>query len=99
MRLFRRLAAFDHDGFDFAGASPAEDAGVVVFGRIETSDALLERRKLDDDKAMELVRTSMIWKRPPRASTRPPYLAMMAGTRSVYFLYSTGSVMRERATQ
>src|SRR5215470_4881220 len=41
----------------------------------------------------------MIWKRPPRASTRPPYLAKMAGMRSVYFLYATGSMMRERATQ
>src|SRR5581483_6138056 len=42
---------------------------------------------------------SMIWKRPPRASTLPPNLAMMPGTRSVYFLYSTGSLIFERATQ
>src|SRR4029079_6523573 len=42
---------------------------------------------------------SMISKRPPRATTLPPNLAMMAGTRSVYFLYSTGSLIFERATQ
>jgi hypothetical protein len=41
----------------------------------------------------------MIWNFPPRASTLPPYLAMMPGTRSVYFLYSTGSLIFARATQ
>ena len=42
---------------------------------------------------------TMIWKRPPLASTLPPNLAIMPGTRSVYFLYSTGSLTLDRATQ
>src|SRR5207253_9232835 len=50
-------------------------------------------------KRWNLSGPSMIWKRPPRARTLPPYLAMIAGTRSVYFLYSAGSLIRERATQ
>ncbi len=41
----------------------------------------------------------MIWYWPPRASTRPPCAAMMAGTRSVYFLYCTGSLMTQRESQ
>src|SRR6202042_2672116 len=41
----------------------------------------------------------MIWNLPPRARTLPPCLAMIAGTRSVYFLYSAGSLIFERATQ
>jgi len=34
----------------------------------------------------------------PRPGTEPS-VAMIAGTRSVYFLYSTGSLILERATQ
>src|SRR5215467_7016436 len=50
-------------------------------------------------KRWNLCGPSMIRWRPPRARTLPPYLAMIAGTRSVYFLYSTGSLIFERATQ
>src|SRR5665213_1911616 len=50
-------------------------------------------------KRWNLSGPSMIWNLPPRAKTLPPNLAMMAGTRSVYFLYSTGSLILERATQ
>lgn len=50
-------------------------------------------------KRWNLSGPSMIWNLPPRARTLPPCLAMMPGTRSVYFLYSTGSLIFERATQ
>src|SRR5262249_36769880 len=52
-----------------------------------------------DTKRGNLAGPPMIGNRPPRARTLPPYLAMIAGTRSVYFLYSTGSLIFERATQ
>src|SRR5580658_3820098 len=54
--LSGRFAAFDHDGLDLAGAAPAEGRRFVVFLRRETGDALLQRRKLDDDEALKLVR-------------------------------------------
>jgi predicted ABC-type ATPase len=42
---------------------------------------------------------SSVWQCPPRASTFAPYFARIAGTRSVYFLYSTGSLTLPRASQ
>src|SRR5262245_16947142 len=50
-------------------------------------------------KRWDLSGPPMIWKRPPRASTFPPHLAMMRGTRPVCRLYSPGSLIYHRATQ
>src|SRR6266568_5142234 len=42
----------------FAGAVPApKGRGLLVFGRVEALDALFERRKLDDDEAVEFLGT------------------------------------------
>src|SRR6266851_4291406 len=50
-------------------------------------------------KRWNLSGPSMMRNLPPRASTLPPWRATMPGTRSVYFLYSTGSMILDRATQ
>ena len=52
--LLRRLQSFDHHDLDFAGAASAEGRGLLVFLGCEAGDALLEGRKLDDHKALEL---------------------------------------------
>src|SRR5260370_25260155 len=49
-----RIAAFDNNRFDFAGAAAAEGGGTVVFGRGEAANALLEGWKLDQCEAVEL---------------------------------------------
>src|SRR5262249_41149697 len=54
--LARRIAAFDNDGLHFARAVAAESRGTVIFRRGEARDALLEGRKLDHDKPLELGR-------------------------------------------
>src|SRR5262249_60775348 len=48
--------AFDHDGFDLAGAATPEGGGCIVFRRSEAGDALPEGRKFDHDEPMEFVR-------------------------------------------
>src|SRR5215470_1052982 len=52
-----RLYAFDHDGFDLAGAAPPEGGGCIIFRRSETGGALFKGRKFDHDETMEFVRT------------------------------------------
>src|SRR6516164_1425160 len=54
--LARRVAAFDHDDLDLAGAVSAEGRGAVVFGRGEAGDPLLEGRELDHHEAVEFGR-------------------------------------------
>src|SRR5947209_7365233 len=52
----RRIAAFYHDGLDLPRAGAAEGRGPVIFRGGETCHALLERRKLDHDVALKLLR-------------------------------------------
>src|SRR6516165_3132155 len=51
-----RIATLHDHSLHLAGSGAAKSRGRVIFGRREAGDALLERRKLDDDKAVEFVR-------------------------------------------
>src|SRR5215475_6060102 len=51
------LDAFNHDGFDFAGAAAPEGGRCIVLRRSEAGDALLESWKFDHDETMKFVRT------------------------------------------
>src|ERR1043166_2395029 len=55
-QLLRRIAAFDDDGLDLAGAAAPECRGFLVFRRGEAGDRLVEGRELDHHEAVELVR-------------------------------------------
>jgi hypothetical protein len=98
--LRRRSATVEYDGLNFAGAVvAAEGGGLVVFVGLKAGDALLESGKFDHHEAREFFRSIHDLEAAPRAKTLPPYLARMPGTRSVYFLYSVGLLIFERATQ
>jgi hypothetical protein len=96
--LARGVTALDDHVLDLAGAAAAERGRSLVFGRVETADRLLEGRKLDHDEAVEFLRPfqDLI------ASAAGQNLAAVGredGRKRVYFLYSTGSLILERATQ
>src|SRR5258707_11627508 len=57
--LFRRgVSGFDHHQLVLPDAvSAAKGRGLLVFLRVEAGDALLERRKLDHDEAVEFLWT------------------------------------------
>src|SRR5665213_324062 len=50
------LNPLDHDRFHLARAATPECCGAVIFRRCETGDALLQRRKLNHNEAVEFVR-------------------------------------------
>src|SRR5713101_6285072 len=56
--LRRRFSGFHHHQLVFTDAVPApKRRGLLVFPRVEAGDALFERRKLDDDEAVEFLGT------------------------------------------
>src|SRR5713226_1111260 len=56
--LRRGFSGFDHHQLVLPDAvSAAKGRGLLVFLRVEAGDALFERRKLDDDEAVEFLRT------------------------------------------
>src|SRR5712691_1250335 len=56
--LWRAFAGFRHHQLVFPDAvSAAKCCGLLVFLRVEAGDPLFERRKLDDDEAVEFLGT------------------------------------------
>src|SRR5712691_7996571 len=54
----RRFSGFHHHQLVFTDAVPASKRrGLLVFPRVEAGDALLERRELDHDEAVEFLGT------------------------------------------
>src|SRR5881396_594321 len=89
--LRRAFSGLDHHQLVLARLVPAaKRRRLPVLLRIEAGDALLEARELDDDEAVESLRAFESLIAPAAVSTFAPYFARIAGTRSAYFLYSTG---------
>ena len=54
--LLRRVPALDNHILDNPSAVATEDARFLVLGRLEAGNPLLERRELDHDESVEVVR-------------------------------------------
>ena len=61
--------------------------GLKVFGRFVAADRLLEARELDDDEAVEFLRTLEDLELAAARQDLAAELLEMPGARSVYFLY------------
>ena len=99
MPSYSCVTPIDHHVLDDAAAGASECRRCLILRGFEAGDALLERGELDHDEAMEVVRSFVDVIPAAARQDLPPCLAMIGGTRSVYFLDCTGSVIFARATQ